>query len=131
MPECSVEKASKKMSQGYPTGKLGSKITGDDCLWRVNIEELRRQEQHKRPVIQWRPTAKTLRRPLIVVGRNEPVRNTDDAPATAKDLKLLLPFNADANEALKKGIELRDDGEPRRSIKLGSTKWDIVKKAIS
>jgi hypothetical protein len=34
-------------------------------------------------------------------------------------------------EALKKGIELRDDGEPRRSIKLGSTKWDIVKKAIS
>ena len=32
---------------------------------------------------------------------------------------------------LKKGIELRDDGEPRRSIKLGSTKWDIVKKAIS
>jgi hypothetical protein len=34
-------------------------------------------------------------------------------------------------EALKKGFELRDDGEPRRSIKLGSTKWDIVKKAIS
>jgi hypothetical protein len=34
-------------------------------------------------------------------------------------------------EALKKDIELRDDGEPRRSIKLGSTKWDIVKKAIS
>ena len=29
-------------------------------------------------------------------------------------------------EALKKGIELRDDGESRRSIKLGSTKWDIV-----
>ena len=39
------------------SAKDGSKITGDDCLWRVNIEELRHQEQHKRPVIQWRPTA--------------------------------------------------------------------------
>jgi hypothetical protein len=52
------------------SSKDGSKITGDDCLWRVNIEELRRQEQHKRPVIQWRPAAEVLRRPIIVVGRN-------------------------------------------------------------
>jgi hypothetical protein len=33
-------------------------------------------------------------------------------------------------EALKKGMELRESGKPRRAIKLGSTKWDIVKKAI-
>jgi hypothetical protein len=52
------------------SAKDGSKITGDDCLWRVNIEGLRRQEQHKRPVIQWRPTAEALRRPIIFVGRN-------------------------------------------------------------
>jgi len=52
------------------SAKDGSKITGDDCLWRVNIEGLRRKEQHKRPVIQWRPTAEALRRPIIFVGRN-------------------------------------------------------------
>ena len=34
-------------------------------------------------------------------------------------------------EALKKGIELRETGTPRRMIKSGSTKWDIVKKAVS
>jgi hypothetical protein len=33
-------------------------------------------------------------------------------------------------EALKKGIELRAIGKPRRVIKLGSTKWDIIKKAV-
>jgi hypothetical protein len=33
-------------------------------------------------------------------------------------------------EALKKGIELRESGKPRRAIKLGATKWHIVKKAI-
>jgi hypothetical protein len=34
-------------------------------------------------------------------------------------------------EALKKGIELRETGTPRRIIKTGSTKWNIVKKALS
>jgi hypothetical protein len=34
-------------------------------------------------------------------------------------------------EALKKGIELREDGRPRRSIKPDSTKWYIVKRIIS
>jgi hypothetical protein len=35
-------------------------------------------------------------------------------------------------EALKKGIELRrETGTPRRSIKSGSTKWNVVKKTIS
>jgi len=34
-------------------------------------------------------------------------------------------------EALKKGIELRETGAPRRSIKSGSTKWNVVKRAIS
>jgi hypothetical protein len=65
----------------------GSKITGDDCLWRVNIEELRRQEQHKRPVIQWSPTAKALRRPIVAVGVNDSVRSVDDALRTVKASK--------------------------------------------
>jgi hypothetical protein len=34
-------------------------------------------------------------------------------------------------EALKKGIELRETGRARRAIKSGSTKWNIVKRAIS
>jgi hypothetical protein len=34
-------------------------------------------------------------------------------------------------EALKKGIELREDGTPRRSIKSGFTKWNIVNRALS
>ena len=34
-------------------------------------------------------------------------------------------------EALKKGIELREDGTPRRSIKPDSTKWNIVQRNLS
>ena len=34
-------------------------------------------------------------------------------------------------EALKEGIELREDGTPRRSIKPDSTKWNIVQRNIS
>jgi len=34
-------------------------------------------------------------------------------------------------EALKKGIELREAGTPRRSIKPDSTKWNIVQRIIS
>ena len=34
-------------------------------------------------------------------------------------------------EALKKGIELGVSGRARKGIKSGSTKWDIVTKAVS
>ena len=34
-------------------------------------------------------------------------------------------------EALKKGIELREDGAPRRSIKPDSTKWSIAQRIAS
>ena len=34
-------------------------------------------------------------------------------------------------EALKKGIELTETGTPRRSIQSGSTKWNIVSRALS
>ena len=34
-------------------------------------------------------------------------------------------------EALKKGIELRETGTPRRSIKPDSAKWNIVQRTIS
>ena len=34
-------------------------------------------------------------------------------------------------EALKKGIEVGVSGRARKGIKSGSTKWDIVTKAVS
>ncbi len=34
-------------------------------------------------------------------------------------------------EALKKAIELRENGTRRRGIKSGSTKWNILKRALS
>jgi hypothetical protein len=44
-----------------------SKIIGDDRLWRVNAEELLRQREQRLKAISWLPTAKTLRRPIIVL----------------------------------------------------------------
>jgi hypothetical protein len=52
-----------------------SKIVGDDRFWRVNIEELLRQTERRSKTTPWTPTAKTLCRPIIVVGRNGPVRD--------------------------------------------------------
>ena len=68
----------------------GSKIIGDDRLWRVNTEELLRQGERRPKAICWLPTAETLRRPIIVVGRNDPVRDVDDALRTVKGFKLRL-----------------------------------------
>jgi hypothetical protein len=77
------------------SSKDGSKITGDDYLWRVNIEELLRQEQHKRPVIQWRPAAEVLRRPIIVVGRNGTTTDIDDALGVLKGFRVRLCIEAE------------------------------------
>jgi hypothetical protein len=41
----------------------GSKIIGDDRLWRVNTEELLRQKERRPKAISWLPTVKTLCRP--------------------------------------------------------------------
>ena len=68
----------------------GSKIIGDDRLLRVNTEELLRQRERRPKAISWLPTAQALRRPIIVVGRNDPVRDVDDALRTVKGFKLRL-----------------------------------------
>ena len=68
----------------------GSKIIGDDRLWRINTEELLRQKQRRSKAIIWLPTVKTLCRPIIVVGRNDPVRNVDDALGTVKGFKIRI-----------------------------------------
>jgi hypothetical protein len=68
----------------------GSKIIGDDRLWRINAEELLRQKKQRPKAIPWLPTVKTLCRPIIVVGRNDPVRDIDDALRTVKGVKLRI-----------------------------------------
>jgi hypothetical protein len=45
----------------------------------------------RRPkAISWLPTAEALRRPIIVVGRNDPVRDVDDALRTLKGFKVRI-----------------------------------------
>ena len=68
----------------------GSKIIGDDRLWRINAEELLRQKERRFKTTPWTPTAEALRRPIIVVGRNDPVRDVDDALGAVKGLKLRI-----------------------------------------
>jgi hypothetical protein len=67
-----------------------SKLIGDDRLWRVNTEELLRQKERLPKAVSWLPTAKTLHRPIIVVGRNDPVRDVDDALQTVKGFRLRI-----------------------------------------
>jgi hypothetical protein len=68
----------------------GSKIIGDDRLWRINAEELLRQNERRPKAISWLPTAKTLRRPIIVVGRDDPVRDVDDALRTIRGFRIRI-----------------------------------------
>jgi hypothetical protein len=67
-----------------------SKIIGDDRLWRVNVEELLRHKERRSKTTPWMPTAEALRRPIIVVGRNDPVRDVDDALRTIKGVKVRI-----------------------------------------
>jgi len=73
----------------------GSKIIGDDRVWRVNTEELLRRKERRPKGITWVPTAKTLHRPIIVVGRNDPVRDVDDALPTVKGFQVRLCIEAE------------------------------------
>jgi hypothetical protein len=53
-----------------------NRIIGDDRWWHVNVTDLM-QEGKRRPVAaSWKPTAKALRRPIIVVGRMAPQRTS-------------------------------------------------------
>ena len=73
----------------------GSKIIGDDRLWRIKAEELLRHKQRRPKAISWLPTAGALRRPIIVVGRNDPVRDVDDALRTVKGFKVRVCIEAE------------------------------------
>jgi hypothetical protein len=67
-----------------------SKIIGDDRLWRINAEELLRQKERRFKTTPWTPTAEALRRPIIVVGRNDPVRDVDDALGAVKGFRVRI-----------------------------------------
>jgi hypothetical protein len=73
----------------------GSKIIGDDRLWRINSEELLRQKERLLKAVSWLPTAKTLRRPIIVVGRNDPVKDVDDALGRVRGFQVRLCIEAE------------------------------------
>jgi hypothetical protein len=75
--------------------KEGSKIIDDDRVWRINAEELVRQKQRRSKAIVWLPTVKTLCRPIIVVGRNDPVRDVDDALGRVKGFQVRLCIEAE------------------------------------
>jgi hypothetical protein len=67
----------------------GERKVGDDRRWRLSIEEVARQGK-KRPVTKWNPTAAALNRPIIVVGRNGPIRDMDDALGVVKGFRVRL-----------------------------------------
>jgi len=73
----------------------GSKIIGDDRVWRVNTEELLRRKERRPKGITWVPMAKTLHRPIIVVGRNDSVRDVDDALGRVKGFQVRLCIEAE------------------------------------
>src|SRR6476619_1394765 len=61
-----------------------SKSIGDNRLWRINTEELLLRKEGRSKAISWRPTAEMFNRPIIVVGRNDPIQNVDDALGEVK-----------------------------------------------
>jgi glycosyltransferase involved in cell wall biosynthesis len=77
------------------TDDNGKLKLGDDRHWRLGIEELVRQEEKKRPVTRWNPTSDALRRPIIVVGRNDPIKNMDDALGVLKGFRVRICIDAE------------------------------------
>jgi hypothetical protein len=71
------------------SARKGNLIIGDDRWWRVNVADLLKQKK-TRASTSWRPTPETYRRPIIVVGRNAPVRDMDDALGVLKGFRVRL-----------------------------------------
>jgi hypothetical protein len=74
----------------------GKRIIGDNCLWRLNATDLLKQCKERRPVAaSWKPTAEALRRPIIVIGRDGPVKAIDDALGDPKGFRVRLCIEAE------------------------------------
>jgi hypothetical protein len=73
----------------------GNRIVGDARWWRVNILEHldlleKAARRRERRISQWKPNAKTLNRPIIVVGRNEQVKDMADALGILNGFRVCL-----------------------------------------
>jgi hypothetical protein len=79
----------------WPSHREGSKIIGDERLWRVNLEELLRKQERRPKLTPWTPTIEALCRPIIVVGLNESVRDIDDALGVIKGFRVRLCIEAE------------------------------------
>jgi hypothetical protein len=74
----------------------GNSIIGDDRWWRANVTNLLKQDGTRRPpMTPWKPTAEALRKPVIVVGRNGPVKDMDDALGVLKGFRVRLCVKAE------------------------------------
>jgi hypothetical protein len=68
---------------------------GDEVYYGVNVTALLDNEKKQKCQFQpWKPTAKALRRPIIVVGRNEPVRDLKDALGELRGIRARVFINA-------------------------------------
>jgi hypothetical protein len=68
---------------------------GDEVYYGVNVTALLDNEKKRKQSTQpWKPTAKALRRPIIVVGRNEPVRDLKDALGELRGIRARVFINA-------------------------------------
>jgi hypothetical protein len=68
---------------------------GDEVYYGVNVKKLLDNEKKRESAAQpWKPTAKALRRPIIVVGRNEPIRNIKDALGIPRGFRARVFINA-------------------------------------
>jgi hypothetical protein len=96
--KCRVWLGAKEDGKGeliYPNGKRYSYIIGDEVYWGCNVQELLdREKKRKQSTQPWKPTPKALRRPIIVVGRNEPVRDLKDALAELRGIRARVFINA-------------------------------------
>jgi hypothetical protein len=77
------------------SNREGSKIIGDERLWRVNLEELLRKQERRTKTTPWTPTTEALRSPIIVVGRNDSGRDIDDALGVIKGFRVRLCIEAE------------------------------------
>ena len=72
-------------------GELGSELHYCCNVTALLDNEKKRKRASEQP---WKPSPKALRRPIIVVGRNEPVRDLKDALAELRGIRARMFINA-------------------------------------
>ncbi len=70
-------------------------LTLANKLFRLDVGELLKQPRRPAPV-RWVPEAKALRRPIIAVGHNDPIRSLDGVLPRTRGFRVHLIFNHEA-----------------------------------